>query len=635
MPNLNQFEEHFLDSCIILYKLLGSKKCVVEYFKENHNRYISRRVKREVENIIQGRREILAFLDWLEKQEIKKREINEIIDLLSTYELVNPKNMEFMEKFVDKYLETIKDFLINGNKSIFEIIENVSETLLKVLDQWEKLLRENRIKLHQSHFYVECYYYFEYTGLMKIMNYENDAKILLDAYDLSKKIIKNIAFLTSDKKHILNNKNEIENKIIAFNEEFDSYNDTTLGWWEFNIIDDSMKVVTPDVVYNPSSQKLEKNNKEVNSYSIYIKDKDLLVGFPSKVTDEQATVILMNNNIIPPEPSLWQKLFGKKEVPMPQKEAVNQMMFQYDNDKNIIPDKSLDIKTFPYDYDIPIISEPEHKTSGATRQWRTNSEKAQSRQYSKSANPRLVPAEPSFYRDKARPVLQKAGLVESNEQKRAKDAISLSLAKQIEKKHNVGIDEALRFVDENYDDIIYDKFGTLTPAKAQEKLVSLSLNYHEKENTGNKIIKIDRGIQKVLDLIGNFAWDVAPTLVQFVVTISVLIFIDWRFSVLILFFAPIFLYVTFYVNRSIYPVRKKRYKKGEEASGKMAQSIININAVKSFVQEKREIKEFKENDKYRKRRKNGVVLYHEVLSFHKEDSHNLTHYFLFDTQFYY
>ena len=36
------------------------------------------------------------------------------------------------------------------------------------------------------------------------------------------------------------------------------------------------------------------------------------------------------------------------------------------------------------------------------------------------------------------------------------------------------------------------------------------------------------------------------------------------------------------------------------------------------------LKEFKENDKYRKRRKNGVVLYHEVLSFHKEDSHNLT-----------
>ena len=53
----------------------------------------------------------------------------------------------------------------------------------------------------------------------------------------------------------------------------------------------------------------------------------------------------------------------------------------------------------------------------------------------------------------------------------------------------------------------------------------------------------------------------------------------------------LFLFITVYVNKMIYPFRKKRYKKGEEAAGKMAQSIININAVKSFVQEKREASE--------------------------------------------
>ncbi|MFC1638591.1 ABC transporter ATP-binding protein, partial [Patescibacteria group bacterium] len=42
-------------------------------------------------------------------------------------------------------------------------------------------------------------------------------------------------------------------------------------------------------------------------------------------------------------------------------------------------------------------------------------------------------------------------------------------------------------------------------------------------------------------------------------------------------------------NKDLYPVRKKRHKNYEVASGKMAQSIININAVKSFVQERREI----------------------------------------------
>jgi hypothetical protein len=36
------------------------------------------------------------------------------------------------------------------------------------------------------------------------------------------------------------------------------------------------------------------------------------------------------------------------------------------------------------------------------------------------------------------------------------------------------------------------------------------------------------------------------------------------------------------------------------------------------------LQEFKNNDRYRKRRKNGVVLYHEVLSFHQKDSKKLT-----------
>jgi ABC-type multidrug transport system fused ATPase/permease subunit len=42
----------------------------------------------------------------------------------------------------------------------------------------------------------------------------------------------------------------------------------------------------------------------------------------------------------------------------------------------------------------------------------------------------------------------------------------------------------------------------------------------------------------------------------------------------------------------MYPIRKQIYRDYETASGKMTQSIININAVQSFVQEDRELKEF-------------------------------------------
>ena len=60
----------------------------------------------------------------------------------------------------------------------------------------------------------------------------------------------------------------------------------------------------------------------------------------------------------------------------------------------------------------------------------------------------------------------------------------------------------------------------------------------------------------------------------------------------LLVFAPLFARLTYNLNKQIGPLRKYRHDQYEEAAGKMAQTIININSVKSFVQEEREISEF-------------------------------------------
>ena len=130
------------------------------------------------------------------------------------------------------------------------------------------------------------------------------------------------------------------------------------------------------------------------------------------------------------------------------------------------------------------------------------------------------------------------------------------------------------------------------PVEAQKKLAFLSLSYHEKENTGNKIIKIERGVQKVIELAANLSWEVAPTILQLFITLIVLFIVDWRFGFTLIIFAPLFIWITYKVNKGLQPVRKERHRNYEIASGKMGQSMININTVKSFVQERREIKEF-------------------------------------------
>lgn len=128
---------------------------------------------------------------------------------------------------------------------------------------------------------------------------------------------------------------------------------------------------------------------------------------------------------------------------------------------------------------------------------------------------------------------------------------------------------------------------------AQKKMVYLGLAYHERENTGNKISRIQRGIDKIIDLLGNTFWEVGPTIIQVVFTTMILFFIDWRFGLVFLFFVPIFVLLTARLNFKISPLRMLRHDKYEEATGKMAQSIININTVKSFVQEEKEISRFK------------------------------------------
>jgi ATP-binding cassette, subfamily B, bacterial MsbA len=125
--------------------------------------------------------------------------------------------------------------------------------------------------------------------------------------------------------------------------------------------------------------------------------------------------------------------------------------------------------------------------------------------------------------------------------------------------------------------------------EAHKKMLFLDLQYHEKENTGNKIVKVQNGVDRIRDFLASFFWDLLPTILMLVFTIVILFWIDWRFGATISFFAPLFIWATLHVNKKVRPAREKRYDKSEEAYGSMAQSIININTVKSFVQEENQL----------------------------------------------
>jgi len=146
---------------------------------------------------------------------------------------------------------------------------------------------------------------------------------------------------------------------------------------------------------------------------------------------------------------------------------------------------------------------------------------------------------------------------------------------------------------------------------ALKKMVFLSLGYHEKENTGSKVIKINRGVDKIDTLLGNFFWEVAPTIFQIIFTTVTLFMVNWQFGIIILVFVPAFIFLTLRVNTLVFPFRKKRFDEQEVAAGLMTQAIVNINTVKSFVSELREYARFSratENVKNSVLREYGKIL---------------------------
>lgn len=130
------------------------------------------------------------------------------------------------------------------------------------------------------------------------------------------------------------------------------------------------------------------------------------------------------------------------------------------------------------------------------------------------------------------------------------------------------------------------------PVAAQEKLLSLSLGYHEKENTGKKIAKIEKGCNRLLQVLMDLFWQFIPQVLYMAINIIVIIVMDWKLGVIFLIpFIPAIL-----INLKCYKLFAHKWDKWdsykEKSLGLLIPSVINISTVQGFVQEEREKNNF-------------------------------------------
>ncbi len=130
------------------------------------------------------------------------------------------------------------------------------------------------------------------------------------------------------------------------------------------------------------------------------------------------------------------------------------------------------------------------------------------------------------------------------------------------------------------------------PRKVQEKMLSLSLQYHERENTGEKIEKIHKGCDRLVEVTGLVFWSILPELVFMTVNIIVVTAMNWKLG--LLFMAPVVpvMLIQRKIQLKYTPVWQEYTKKQEFAGGLFCQSIFNRCTVQGFVQEKKEKERF-------------------------------------------
>lgn len=205
-------EKHFLDTNIILSIVLEGEKYDIccKYFKKNqYEKIISNHVKTEGEGIISFMRLIIVALlkytkKYMTNKKIKLINIEKEIYKIKKSFIDSHEDLPEFEERQDKFIEIVNDLFEEFDESIRNSILDFQN--VEVLDKKARNIIRNK-----EHKFVKCIssltiYSFKCSlsdekrinSLIDNGNHKEDAIILNDAYNVSKKFDADIYFITYD-----------------------------------------------------------------------------------------------------------------------------------------------------------------------------------------------------------------------------------------------------------------------------------------------------------------------------------------------------------------------------------------------------------------------------------------------------
>ena len=132
-----------------------------------------------------------------------------------------------------------------------------------------------------------------------------------------------------------------------------------------------------------------------------------------------------------------------------------------------------------------------------------------------------------------------------------------------------------------------EKLGIEARFKTIKHMFSLDIEWHEKESTGNKVKRIDRGGDAVHQLVRMWFGPIISIMIGLVGVLIVISTFDWVIALATLVFLIIYFLVSVFFTLKATSAKRKENIKDEELYGIMFESVNNIRSVKVMTMTER------------------------------------------------
>ena len=131
--------------------------------------------------------------------------------------------------------------------------------------------------------------------------------------------------------------------------------------------------------------------------------------------------------------------------------------------------------------------------------------------------------------------------------------------------------------------IFHNETGMLR--RAHDKLLSLGLKYHESHPTGDVVHLMNKGSQRLADMLWFFLDQFLGAFFQILVTSLLLIYVHPLCGLVFILFLPVVIFLVHRTSQQVQPYRQRYHNMLRDATWEMNQSLLNVRTVKDYAQE--------------------------------------------------